>query len=99
MTAILGISAYYHDSAAAVVIDGEIVALDERGRPSFNVLQNHASLTPPLLYYVSDVMILSGKNVMGEPLEQRRELLEKAVLPKLKEPIRHSSELKGSLGI
>ena len=56
------------------VIDGEIVALDERGRPSFNVLQNYASPTTPVLYYVFDVMMLSGKNVMGEPLEHRREL-------------------------
>jgi len=33
------------------VIDGEIVALDESGRPSFNVLQNHGSSQAPILYY------------------------------------------------
>ncbi len=33
------------------VLDGEIVALDESGRPSFNVLQNHGSSQAPILYY------------------------------------------------
>jgi bifunctional non-homologous end joining protein LigD len=56
------------------VIDGEIVALNESGRPSFNALQN-GSATAPLIYYVFDVMILAGKDVMGEPLTVRRELL------------------------
>ena len=32
MTAILGISAFYHDSAAALVIDGEIVAAAQEGQ-------------------------------------------------------------------
>jgi ATP-dependent DNA ligase len=49
------------------VIDGEIVAGDESGRPSFSALQNYAS-SARLLYYVFDVMILAGKDVMNEPL-------------------------------
>src|SRR5229473_13674 len=35
------------------VIDGEVVALDASGRPSFNLLQNHGSA--PIIYYVFDV--------------------------------------------
>jgi bifunctional non-homologous end joining protein LigD len=68
------------------VIDGEIVALDESGRPSFNALQNYGSSGTPLLYYVFDVMMLAGKDVMAEPLARRRALLKK-VLGKLDEPI------------
>jgi DNA ligase D-like protein (predicted ligase) len=79
------------------VIDGEIVALDESGRPSFNVLQNAGSARVPIVFYVFDVMILSGRNVMREPLEDRRELLEQKVLPTLKEPIRYLSPLEASL--
>ena len=50
-----------------------------------------------LIFYVFDVMVLAGKDVMGEPLRQRRELLEKKVLTKLDEPIRYSPALEASL--
>jgi bifunctional non-homologous end joining protein LigD len=65
------------------VIDGEVVAFDQEGRPSFNALQNYGSAPSPVVYYVFDVMVLKGENVMHEPLQKRRELLEKKVLPKL----------------
>ena len=39
-------------------LDGEIVALDEAGRPSFNALQNHGSASQ-LLYYVFDAILES----------------------------------------
>ena len=65
------------------VIDGEVIALDEDGRPSFNILQNYGSSRAPVLYFVFDVMVLAGRDVMREPLEKRRELLEKRILPKL----------------
>ena len=48
------------------VIDGEIVALDEAGRPSFSALQNHAAASA--IYYAFDVMIVAGKDVMNEPI-------------------------------
>ena len=79
------------------VIDGEIVATDELGRPSFNILQNYGASKAPILYYVFDLMILSGNDVMGESLESRRALLEREVLPKLADPIRYSPELNGSV--
>jgi hypothetical protein len=41
--------------------------------------------------------MLSGKNVMGEPLVRRRELLEAKILTKLAEPVRYSPELKAGL--
>ena len=48
--------------------DGEIVALDETGRPSFNALQNYGAGAALIIYYVFDVMILAGRDVTGEPL-------------------------------
>ena len=53
------------------VIDGEIVALDQHGRPSFNALQNYGSAPAPVVYYVFDVLVLAGRDVMREPLEAR----------------------------
>ena len=48
------------------VVDGELVVLDEKGRPSFNALQNYESSSGSLIYYLFDLLILSGRNVMGE---------------------------------
>jgi bifunctional non-homologous end joining protein LigD len=79
------------------VIDGEVVALDQSGRPSFSALQNYGSNTAPLLYYVFDVMILTGKVVTNEPLDNRRILLRERVLAKLSDPIRESPELDATL--
>ena len=81
------------------VIDGEIVAFDEDGRPSFNALQNYGSSPGPVLYYVFDVMVLAGEDVMREPLEKRRELLVKKVLPKLRDPVRYSAPLDAELPV
>jgi ATP-dependent DNA ligase len=81
------------------VIDGEVVAFDQEGRPSFNALQNYGSALAPVVYYVFDVMVLTGENVMHEPLEKRRQLLEKKVLPKLPEPIRYSAPLDADLPV
>jgi bifunctional non-homologous end joining protein LigD len=80
------------------VIDGEVVALDKDGRPSFNTLQNYGSAGgAPLHFYIFDLLILEGRDVMGEPLVRRRELLEEHVLPNLAEPIRYSPVLEAKL--
>ncbi len=79
------------------VLDGEMAALDEEGRPSFNLLQNYGSAEAPLVYFVFDLLILKGQSVMAKPLNERRALLESQVLPKLAEPIRYSPELEASL--
>jgi DNA ligase D-like protein (predicted ligase) len=81
------------------VIDGEVIAFDDDGRPSFNALQNYGSATAPVIYYVFDVMVLAGRDLMREPLERRRELLEQKVLPKLVEPVRYASSLDASLPV
>src|SRR5579863_4894111 len=79
------------------VIDGEVVALDQDGRPSFNSLQNYGRAGIPLHFFIFDLLILHGREVMGEPLVKRRELLEKHVLPTLADPIRYSPILEASL--
>jgi DNA ligase D-like protein (predicted ligase) len=79
------------------VIDGEVVALDADGRPSFNTLQNYGSAGAPLHFFIFDVLILQGKDVTGEPLIKRRELIEEHVFPKLADPIRYSPILAGTL--
>jgi bifunctional non-homologous end joining protein LigD len=81
------------------VIDGEIVAFDSEGRPSFNALQNYGSAPAPVVFYVFDVLVLSGKDLRREPLQKRRELLEKKVLPKLPEPVRYSAPLDAELPV
>lgn len=79
------------------VINGEVVAFDESGRPSFNTLQNYGSSTAPIFYYAFDVLILAGTDVRFEPLERRRALLQERVLSKLREPVRYSPDLDASL--
>ena len=78
------------------VIDGEVVALDEDGRPSFNTLQNYGPQAHRCIFSSSTCLMLKG-DVMAEPLVKRRELIEKHVLPKLADPIRYSPILEGSL--
>jgi bifunctional non-homologous end joining protein LigD len=71
--------------------------LDDAGRPSFNALQNYTPDAGPLVYYIFDVMILGGRDVMPQPLDTRRVLLQGEVLAKLAEPIRESPELDAAL--
>ena len=73
------------------VIDGEVIALDEDGRPSFSVLQNYGSSKAPVVYFVFDVMMLAGQDIMNHPLMKRRQFLERKVLPRLTHPIRYAA--------
>ena len=81
------------------VIDGEVVAFDEEGRPSFNALQNYGPSSGPVVYYVFDVMILAGKDVTNRSLDERRRLLEQKVLPKMTEPVRYAAPLDATLPV
>jgi DNA ligase D-like protein (predicted ligase) len=79
------------------VVDGEIVAFDEEGRPSFNLLQNYGSADTPIGYFVFDVLVLAGRDVTQEPLSALQALLEAKVLPHLADPVRYVAPLEGSL--
>jgi DNA ligase D-like protein (predicted ligase) len=78
------------------VIDGEVVAIDAGGRPSFNALQNAVS-SATIVYYVFDLMMLAGRDLSRETLDARRQLLERKVLPRLAEPVRYIGELRAPL--
>jgi bifunctional non-homologous end joining protein LigD len=90
---VLGLANLPNDTA----IDGEVVALDQNGRPSFNALQNFSSSTSTIVYYVFDVIVLAGRDLARETLTVRRELLERRVVPTLKEPVRYTGELDANL--
>jgi bifunctional non-homologous end joining protein LigD len=77
-------------------IDGEIAALDEHGRPSFQLLQSYGSHKhTPLVYYAFDLLSLDGSDLRSRPLIERRELLAK-LLKKAPENIKFSEELQGT---
>jgi bifunctional non-homologous end joining protein LigD len=57
------------------LLDGEIIALDNDGRISFNTLQHHRSQAQAILFYTFDVIIHGGRRLIHLPLETRRELL------------------------
>jgi bifunctional non-homologous end joining protein LigD len=77
-------------------IDGEIAALDEHGKPSFQLLQSYGSHKRiPLVYYAFDLLRLEGSDLRSRPLLERRELLAK-LLKKAPENIKFSEQLQGS---
>jgi bifunctional non-homologous end joining protein LigD len=82
--------------AKEFVIDGEVVALDEKGRSSFQLLQalEMEGRKAPVCYYVFDILQAEGKNLMLVPLEQRKALLAKLV-EGAGDPIRYSDEIGG----
>ena len=62
------------------VLDGEVCALDERGRPSFSKMQQGDGETP-IIYEVFDVLEVDGVPVLDEPLTERRQRLERLIEP------------------
>jgi ATP-dependent DNA ligase len=63
------------------VIDGELVALGEDGKPSFNLLQNFRSSESHIMLYVFDILIHAGQDVMRLPLSERRKILASVIEP------------------
>ena len=63
------------------VLDGEVVAVDDRGYPDFQLLQNYGkSGSGHLLYYVFDLLHFQGHDLTSLPLLRRKEIL-KRILP------------------
>jgi ATP-dependent DNA ligase len=57
------------------VIDGEIVAIDESGRPSFSRLQNFSANSSAITFYAFDMPMWKGQDLRTQRLDRRRELL------------------------
>ncbi|MCC6857615.1 MAG: DNA ligase D [Bryobacterales bacterium] len=79
-------------SARTAVLDGEIVALDPKGRPSFALLQNritqsdpnsiaHLSRSKPVVLYLFDLLYADGEDLRDQPLLERKQRLASIVKP------------------
>ena len=81
------------------ILDGEIVALDPKGRSSFQLLQAYdlGKEKPPVFYYVFDLLRFQGRDLKNLPLTQRKELLQKAIMG-ASDRIRDSATLNGDVG-
>lgn len=79
-----------HVDARTAVLDGEVVAVDEQGRPSFSRLQQRSGLTRPgdveharrstaVRYLLFDVLEVDGRSLLDTPYRDRRRMLERLV--------------------
>jgi len=81
-------------NAHSVVLDGEVVAIDPEGHPSFQALQHRAAHPRhSIVYYTFDVLHLDGVDLTRLPLEQRRADLQRIVKGS---GLRISQELPGT---
>ena len=73
--------------AESAILDGEIVALDEEGRPSFSLMQQRTGFQPgkrrlarregvPVIYHAFDLLYLDGFDLRRVALEQRKQVLQ-----------------------
>jgi len=79
------------------VLDGEIVALDEQGRPSFQLLQSNVTRSLDVFFYVFDLLHRDGGDFQPRAIEQRREALHH-LLGSPADPIRLSPLLEAPAG-
>ncbi len=73
------------------VLDGEIVALDQEGRPNFGLLQQRDKVAsglrelrrtrPRIAYFVFDLLHLDGRSLLNTPYHVRRAMLSELALP------------------
>ena len=62
------------------VLDGEVVAIDDTGRPDFNLLQNFRAEASRIHYYVFDLLVWENRDLTRLPLIERRALLKSLVV-------------------
>jgi bifunctional non-homologous end joining protein LigD len=78
--------------ASNAIIDGEVVAIDEHGKPSFSLMQQRTGFRPggkraptnadvPVLYYAFDLIYADGEDWRKIPLEERKRKLASLITP------------------
>jgi bifunctional non-homologous end joining protein LigD len=79
--------------AKQILLDGELVAFDANGQPSFQQLQHRASRGTAIRYFAFDLLHLNGRDLLKEPLQRRKAHLRKLLTRSL---IEFSDNLPGS---
>ena len=84
--------------AEDLIIDGEIVALNEKGLSSFQLLQAYdlGDKRPSIVFYAFDLLRLNGNDLRSRPISERKSELEK-LLKKAPENVRFSASLEGDV--
>jgi bifunctional non-homologous end joining protein LigD len=84
-------------SADECVLDGEVVAVDEEGRSSFQLLQAREmeGRKSPIYFYAFDLLQLDGKSLVSVPLQARKNVLEKLSANAEHPLIRYSGAIGG----
>jgi bifunctional non-homologous end joining protein LigD len=91
-------------NAKTAILDGEVVVLDEQGRPSFSLMQQRTGIRAhgrqtaarsdlPILYYVFDLIYLDGYDLRRVALDDRKRVLQQ-ILPS-GEMVRYSDHQAG----
>jgi bifunctional non-homologous end joining protein LigD len=78
------------------IVDGELVVLDDTGKPSFSALQHYRFTTDALYFYVFDLVALRGRDLRKLPLGDRRRLLERDAVKDMHDPVRLSVAFRAS---
>jgi len=87
----------------SMILDGEIVAFDESGKPSFNALQNRFQLkterdiaaaenSTPVVFYAFDLLHFAGADLREAPYADRRRYLAQCLLPSALVQLVHAAE-------
>ncbi|MEY2465533.1 MAG: bifunctional non-ous end joining protein LigD [Verrucomicrobiota bacterium] len=82
------------------ILDGEVAALDQEGRSSFQLLQAHqmpGTERPAIFYYVFDVIQLEGKDLTQVPLLKRKAMAQELV-KNLPDTVRFSASIQADSG-
>ncbi|MBV9498629.1 MAG: non-homologous end-joining DNA ligase [Acidobacteriaceae bacterium] len=91
-----GVASALLELPSDTVVDGEVVALDQEGRPAFNLLQGFGGKAADVVLYTFDLLMLRGKDVRLWRLEERRDRL-REIVQQLPCTIRYSERFEVEL--